>query len=144
MFHNDSNTDPLYQYSQKGCFNLKAGLYVINYRYRGDFMKKLVILLLVLSFSRSFADDWFCKQGSSLILSDEIQTCGYSYRKDEGQAREEAMNRALNEFANICKSQSDAKLCLKRGWTSIPERTECNKATNGVKCYRMVRFTFNH
>lgn len=107
-------------------------------------MNKVIMIILILSFSRVFADEWFCKSASSRVLQSEVMACGYAYKRTEAIAREDALYRAMDEFANICNAQSDNKLCLKRGWTMIPERTECEKTKSGSKCWRSVRFVFNH
>ena len=116
-------------------------------------MKKLMLYAIVFMVSRAIASDqWFCTEASSRVLNSEIQSCGYSYRPNEAEAREDAFVFAQQEFQRICDS-SYPNTCASRGFKAIPERTECkprtsfsrtqNKLISGVECYRMVRFVFN-
>jgi hypothetical protein len=100
-------------------------------------MKALLAILLILSASAQ-ADDWLCKQESSIELGDDFHACGIGHGKDENDARGEAFNNAKSEFERVCSASYG---CNPKTVAAKPGRTDCHASPTGYKCYRLVVFT---
>lgn len=102
-------------------------------------MKYMVMAGLLLSQIAS-ADDWICKEESSMVKGNTIKACGVGTDKDENEARTQAFNNAKAEFDRVCNASDN---CKDHEVTVEPKRTTCDSDNGQTKCYRMVEFTFD-
>lgn len=106
-------------------------------------MRLLLIALLFTNLAHSESkDQWICTEESSVHQGNALQVCGAGDGPTEGDAREDALKRAINEFKIICSMDSTGKSCNR----SLPvnlKRTTCKKdGPKAWKCYRMIEITF--
>jgi hypothetical protein len=95
--------------------------------------------LFILSFSFcAHADEWICKEASSLRTANQISSCGIGYGKDENEARQSALNHAGDEFRSVCSLSAD---CTGHEILANPMRTSCDVKNGQFQCYRMIVFT---
>lgn len=99
---------------------------------------RYLILLFLLSGTVEASDDWVCRTQSSISKAPGIITaCGIGEARDERRARELAHAAAVSEFRATCDISED---CQGSGVLVRPERTECGKYEDGIRCYRAVTF----
>jgi hypothetical protein len=105
-------------------------------------MKLLNFLTLLLSISFSFtlqaSEDWLCKKTASERDGKYLNVCGVGVGKTEGESRKKALERAKQEFKDICSLSDD---CKDKKAIVTPLRNSCLKLKKGgYKCFRGLRF----
>jgi hypothetical protein len=83
--------------------------------------------------------DWFCESESGKRDDNVIWSCGMGDGIDEGTARKNALQAAIQEFDMICSLSSD---CQGFRRSVEPKRTSCKQAASGVyTCTRLIVIT---
>lgn len=99
-----------------------------------------IILSLLLFSSTVHADNtsWVCTDEATTRSGGVWTACGVGWGMDEGSARLDALNKALNEFTTMCKMSAS---CKDKEREVEPTRSTCSVSPEGWKCYRAVRIT---
>ena len=100
----------------------------------------LLGLSLFLSMATLANSNWICTEASSLRNQNIILSCGIGIGLTEADARQQAFERAHQEFQQICDSSDD---CRDHQVNVAPKRTTCEAIGNenkAYKCYRALEF----
>lgn len=97
-------------------------------------LKKYLYALILFCSPVAEADDWLCKEESSLRRGNQVYACGVGQGRTEDEARTNAFKAAASEFDRICEASSD---CQDHNITVTPQRTTCE----GNTCHRLLVFT---
>ncbi len=92
--------------------------------------------IFALSYS-AHADDWLCREASSVKSGQTITSCGVGRSQNLDEARVKSRESAIEEFKRICNESAD---CFEFDYTIYPKRTECEFKTNVHTCYRALDF----
>lgn len=96
----------------------------------------LKTLIFVLGPQLAIADDWLCKEASSVRNGNTFLTCGVSSAPSLEDARANALRRAKEEFHAVCNSSEDCRI---RDFIITPKRTDCKTDSSGQHtCYRAL------
>lgn len=96
-----------------------------------------ILILTLLSSSAGAEENWFCTDGTSRRVGNELHVCGVAQSADEGSARIAALQNAKSEFDKLCDASSD---CKGRAVTLDPARSDCEKQSAGFQCRRLIVF----
>ena len=101
--------------------------------------KRLFMSICIFIFcGQSSADDWFCKQESSIRTSSNSFTiCGVANGLDLQSARDGSLNAALGEWARLSRADSSIRDLES---SARPGRTDCYKTSTGYECVRAIEF----
>ncbi len=100
----------------------------------------LLLVTLILASNSAKAEEWLCTEAASVKQGDSVLVCGVATADDEGDAREQALQRAQREFQLLCNGSDD---CRGRPTSVEPLRNSCEKTSDGkVQCYRGLRYSF--
>lgn len=99
-------------------------------------MKYSLLVLCLIPF-HAWAEDWICKDASSLRSGNLIQSCGSGQSPDEDEARTQAFQHAKDEFNRLCEMDSS---CKNHAVIVNPKRTTCEEKDHAYHCYRMIEF----
>lgn len=83
------------------------------------------------------ADDWICKEASSVRSGQLVLSCGVGSDKDLDHARKISRDNAIEEFEKICLKSSD---CKDFDYKVIPKRSDCELKNSKYTCYRAIEF----
>lgn len=95
-------------------------------------------IILFFNDPKAHADDWLCKSQASIERGGSLYSCGVATAPTEDAARARAFQNAQAEFASVCRATDG---CAGKSFLVHPERTECDKTSDGIKCYRLVIYT---
>lgn len=94
----------------------------------------LFLMLSVMSHAET-KDAWFCTEESGKRDDNILWACGVGESTFEAQARQSALDHAIEEFETICAISSD---CRSKRVSIEPKRMTCTEKKGIVKCYRLI------
>ena len=101
-------------------------------------MLVLKMLILILGSQLAIADDWICKEASSIRTGSTILACGVGTANSLEDARSNALRNAKQEFHQVCNASED---CRSKDHTANSKRTDCSKKSETeYTCYRAIEF----
>lgn len=78
---------------------------------------------------------WVCTDAATTRTGDLWRACGVGEGMNEGSARGQALDHAVEEFKSLCGLSTG---CIERDRTVEPKRTTCSQVYGWWKCYRMI------
>ena len=97
----------------------------------------LATLIILFTPASVHADDWICREASSIKSGQTITSCGIGRSQNLDEARVKSRESAIEEFKRICSESAD---CFEFDYTINPKRTECEFKNNFHTCYRALDF----
>lgn len=110
-------------------------------------MNKLIMLLCIIMADRAISEErWFCTDDQAIRQGNVLSICGVGNSMDEGPARKEALNNAMDEFKSICSLSSDCRghkinVEPKRSTCFEKKRVYAEYTNTQFVCHRMFVFT---
>jgi hypothetical protein len=98
-------------------------------------MKKILLILMLLTTTGYAAESWICNEMSSQSGPGWIKACGLSHSLSEHTARRISLYRAYAEAQIICSSSTS---CLNHKIDVKPGRTVCEKIGKVYTCRRLI------
>lgn len=87
------------------------------------------------------APEWICTSASSVYRSEfDILSCGMAVAGTEAEARSLALDRAIEEWRDICHASSRCSKNIHLAQV-VPGRTQCMMENNLHKCIRAINVT---
>lgn len=101
-------------------------------------MRFLLLKTLILISSYAHAQDWLCKEASSVRTGNTILACGVGTANSLEGARINALRNAKQEFYQVCNASED---CRSKDHRANAKRTDCQKKSETeFTCYRAIEF----
>ena len=99
---------------------------------------RILIALMISVSAHADNTSWVCTDEATTRSGNVWSACGVGEGMNEGIARREALEHALDEFKLMCDMSTS---CKGKAREVEPTRSTCSFGVGWVRCYRAVKIT---